>query len=538
MAKESRQKRPNFLLIMTDQHRADHLGCYGNKIVQTPHLDALAERSTRFEKCYVSSGVCMPNRATLMTGRTPTVNGVQTNGLSLPLDSNTFVHVLRDNGYKTALYGKSHLQNMVNIPVEASNYPKIPNGDQASNAFFDAYRSDRSGPRYRNERRDLWQKGIRRAVDSPYYGFDDVKLVLGHDETSVGHYYSWLKDHHENPDELLGPKNALPAKGFDAPQVWRTKVPEELYTTAYIEQQTKERLEAHAKSDGAEPFFIQCSFPDPHHPFSPPGKYFDMYDPADCAPPSSFNAEIRNAPPLRARLMDEFHSSSRDLRVAAFACSESEVREYLALTYGMVSMVDDAVGRIMRKLSDLGLAEDTVVVFTSDHGDLMGDHGLMFKHCFHDEGITRVPLIWADPEKPEARTSDTLTGTIDISSMVLGRAGLAPYYGMQGHDVLAALADGKDVPRAGMLIEEDELPLNANCEIYLRTRSLVTGRWRMTYWLEHGFGELYDRQNDPDEINNLWDVQSAQGDKSELLERMLVEKFKLDENAPMAPFCA
>jgi len=347
-----------------------------------------------------------------------------------------------------------------------------------------------------------------------------------------------LKQHHADPLSLLGPKNALPAEGFSAPQVWRTKVPEELYPTAFIEQQTLDFLDAHAKSGGDQPFFIQASFPDPHHPFSPPGKYFDMYDPADCAPPPSFNAEIANAPPLRQRLIEQAAAGKRDLRVAAFACSESEVREYLALTYGMITMVDDAAGRILRKLSDLGLAEDTVVIFTSDHGDLMGDHGLMFKHCFHDEGITHVPLIWADPEQPQARTADALTGTIDIASMVLGRAGIAGYHGMQGHDVLAMLDKDETPPRAGIMVEEDELPTNANCEQYLRTRTFVTERWRMTYWLEHGFGELYDRREDPQEIHNLWDEPSAAGDKNELLERMLVEKFKLDNMAPVAPYCA
>ena len=538
MNDRKKRKRPNFLLIMTDQHRADHLGCYGNSIVQTPHIDSIAARGMQFSDCYVSSGVCMPNRATMMTGRTPTVNGVQTNGLSLPLDANTFVHVLRDNGYRTALYGKSHLQNLVNIPVGPSNYPEPQRGHAAANAFLDAYRSTRTGPAYENERMDLWESDRNRKVDAPYYGFEDVKLVLGHDETSIGHYYSWLSQRHCDPSSLIGPGRALPAEGFVAPQVWRTRMPEELYPTAYIEEQTAAFLDAHARSAEDAPFFIQCSFPDPHHPFSPPGKYFDMYDPADCAPSSSFNAEIANAPPMRARLFEEHRAGKRDLRVAAFACSEREVREYIALTYGMITMVDDAVGRLLKKLNDLGLAEDTVVIFTSDHGDLMGDHGLMFKHCFHDNGIIHVPLIWSDPQRGEPAVSARLAGTIDIASMVLGRAGLAGYHGMQGHDVLAAIDSGSETGRAGILVEEDELPVNANCGAYLRTRTFVTGRWRMTYWLEHGFGELYDRREDPDEIYNLWNEASASGDKTEMLERMLQEKFRLDEIAPMAPFCA
>ena len=108
-------QRPNFLFIITDQQRADHLGCYGNKIVQTPYIDGIASSGLSFDRFYVSCPICMPNRATLMTGRMPSVNGVLTNGLSLPWDSNTFVHVLRQAGYRTALLGKSHLQNIYEL---------------------------------------------------------------------------------------------------------------------------------------------------------------------------------------------------------------------------------------------------------------------------------------------------------------------------------------------------------------------------------------------------------------------------------------
>ena len=97
--------KPNFLFIITDQHRADHLGCYGNKIVQTPHIDSIADKGLSFDKFYVACPICMPNRATLITGRMPSVNGVLTNGLSLPWDSNTFVHLLKQSGYNTALIG-------------------------------------------------------------------------------------------------------------------------------------------------------------------------------------------------------------------------------------------------------------------------------------------------------------------------------------------------------------------------------------------------------------------------------------------------
>src|SRR4029077_9026756 len=110
-------RRPNFLLFITDQHRVDYLGCYGHPVLRTPHIDSIAARGTRFEKFYVATPVCMPNRSTLMTGRMPSVHGVRSNGTPLPLRSNTFVEMLRAGGYATALVGKSHLQNFGDWPA-------------------------------------------------------------------------------------------------------------------------------------------------------------------------------------------------------------------------------------------------------------------------------------------------------------------------------------------------------------------------------------------------------------------------------------
>jgi arylsulfatase A-like enzyme len=168
----------------------------------------------------------------------------------------------------------------------------------------------------------------------------------------------------------------------------------------------------------------------------------------------------------------------------------------------------------------------------------MGDHGLMLKHCFHQEGLLRVPFIWADPDQPAGKRSDLLSGTIDIASTVLARAGLAPYHGIQGYDVVTAAGAGEALPRLGMVVEEDELPMNANCGHFMRTRTFVTGRWRMTYWLEEEFGELYDRENDPLELHNLWNEPAARADKAVLIEMMMRERISLEEMAPRASYCA
>jgi arylsulfatase A-like enzyme len=532
-------ERPNFLYIITDQHRADHLGSYGNKIVRTPNIDGIAARGLSFDKFYVASPLCMTNRATLVTGRMPTNTGVLTNGHPLPIEANTFIEALRGDGYKTALLGKSHLQNMHNMDIEDYNYPPKPGGRPLAEGLGDSWLIDRTGPEYQAERGDRWLADPDREIETPYYGFETVRFANSHGDKVNGHYTAWLRDRHPDPDSLKGPENALPAEGISAPLAWRTRVPEELWSTAYVEDITTNYLDEHAASGTDDPFFIQCSFPDPHHPFSPPGRYWDMYDPADCPLPASYNANHVDPPPFSEILRREFMDDKRNLRVAAYIANEEEIRTSIALTYGMITFVDDAVGRILAKLEALGLAENTVVVFNSDHGDMMGDHGLMLKHCYHYEGLIRVPFIWADPDtNDEGARTDILSGTLDIGRTILARAGLAPYHGMQGFDVVSAARSGEELPRLGMVLEEDELPFNGNCPQFTRTRTFVTGRWRLTYWLEDQFGELYDRDEDPEEINNLWNDPGAAANKAEMLELMMRERIALEDMAPRAIYNA
>ena len=533
-------EKPNFLFIMTDQHRADHLGCYGNKVVKTPGIDSIAAKGVTFDRFYVANSTCMPNRATLITGRMPSNTGVVSNGQPLPADSNTFIHLLRQDGYKTALFGKAHLQNGYPHGVEDWNYPPYPDGITPPEGYRDSNLTLRQGPEYDNERGDLWLSNPGRDGDVvlPYYGFEEVKFCNAHGDGVHGHYTGWARSQHPDFESLIGPKNAEPVEGIENPIAWKTRVPEELYSTTFVEQMTTNFLDANAKSD--KPFFIQCSFNDPHHPFTPPGSYWGRHNPGDMEIPSSFGADHNAPPPLQTKLKEAHAKGERiEVRVEAHAVTERETLEAIALTYDMITFVDDAIGRLLQKLEDLGLAENTIVVFTSDHGDLMGDHGLMLKHCFHTEGTIHVPFIWADPTVDRQNTrTDMLGGTLDVAATFLGRAGLQPYHGMQGEDVIGHLDNGTEPDRHGMVLEEDEIPFNANCDHFLRTRSFVTGPWRMTYWLEDNFGELYNRDDDPDEVHNLWDDPTSAKAKAELMEKWMLERIALEDIAPRPVYCA
>ena len=176
-----------------------------------------------------------------------------------------------------------------------------------------------------------------------------------------------------------------------------------------------------------------ASFPDPHHPFTPPGRYWSMYRPQDMALPPSFHHGNRPlARPVAWALEQRESGKAVVTEQAAFAVDEREAREAMALSCGMIAMIDDAVGRILAQLAACGLADDTVVIFTTDHGDFLGDHRLMLKGPAHFDGITHVPFIWAEPGTRPARSTDVLGGTLDIASTILDRARIQPYNGIQG----------------------------------------------------------------------------------------------------------
>ena len=528
--------RPNFLFVITDQQRADHLGCYGNRTLRTPHLDALAARGVRLERHYVAMPICMPNRATLVTGRMPSVHGVRHNGIELPLESVTLPELLADAGYRTALVGKSHLQNFT--PVAAQYGPEpAPAGLRLPSPALRSARRPPQDPRYRQEDVDHWADPSFR-MSLPYYGFQSVDLVTRHGDRCGGDYLRWANEQEPGfAARRVGRDNALPAPGFTTREGWRTCVPESLYSTHYVAERTIARLEEMATTPGS-PFFLYCSFPDPHHPWTPPGRYWDLYRPEDIVlEPAYWGADgPTGVPPL-----DHYRAArdrGRDGRSAlgitgAYAPTRREAQEAIALTYGMVAMIDDAIGRIGAALQRLGLDRNTVVVFTSDHGDYMSDHQLMLKSHLHYQGLVRTPFIWADPAAPHAGTARRqLTGAIDVARTILARAGVAPADGMQGVALDGLFADPGAATRDALLIEDETHRTPGWVGTRVRTRTLVTDTHRLSVYQGIGWGELYDLGQDPLELRNLWDEPSAAGLRGALAERMAREMMALADTLP------
>lgn len=523
-------KRPNFLLFITDQHRADHLGCMGNTALRTPHIDSIAGRGLRFGRFYVATPICMPNRATLMTGRMPSLHGARHNGIPLSLHATTFVDLLAAAGYRTALIGKCHLQSMSPGKPVHGMPATDPNLASPPEPLREADRSWSRHGRYDQELSSSW-KDPAHELDMPYYGFQHVELCINHGDRVAGHYSRWLEARHPGADKLRGAANQLAGNSYIAPQAWRTALPEDLYPTHYIAERTMAYLEDHARSGGDAPFVLQCAFPDPHHPFTPPGRYWDMYDPDDIELPPSFAQSIADLPPHLAALREAAARGKANRNgQRAMAITEREAREAIALTYGMISMIDDRIGMVLAKLRQLGLEGNTVVIFTADHGDFMGDHQLLLKGALHYQGLVRVPFIWADPGRSDAgATRGDLGGTLDISRTVLSRAGLASHHGDHGRDLMA-LPD----PARAMLIEDHQRYGYMGFGHGFRVRSLVTARHRLTLYQDTAWGELYDLADDPSEMRNLWDDPEHQAIRHRLTEALLHEMMAQSETSPLA----
>jgi len=515
-------KRPNFLFIITDQQRADYLGCAGHPVLKTPHIDQLAATGTRFEQFHVATPVCMPNRASLLTGRYPSVHGLRQNGEHLTYRANTFVDVLAANGYSTAAIGKSHVQPMTQHPAEQRVDPA------ALGLIRDAWKDDTGD--YDHETPERHEGPRKYEMPVPYYGYRHVDLVGNHGDLADAHYLHWLRARSPLADQWRDRRNQLP-HDYNCPQAYRTPIPEELYPTAFIREKAITFLDS--MKDSGQPFFAFVSFPDPHHPFTPPGRYWDMYKPQDFEVRLPFESHKNPTPPMRFLRDQQVAGNRNALGQEAFIAEPDEIREAMALTCGMITMIDDAVGALVSKLKASGLFDNTVIVFNADHGDYLGDFGLLLKGAMPLRSINRVPFIWSDPESRTPAVTQALASTIDLAPTILARAGAKPYHGIQGKSLLANMK-GSPSLRDQLLIEHQDAFKRYGMPRYPMIRTLITPDWRYSVWRGEDWGELYDLRNDPDEAHNLWDEPAFRNVRLQLGESLAQEMLEQVDQSPHA----
>ncbi|MDQ0258251.1 arylsulfatase A-like enzyme [Sinomonas atrocyanea] len=497
-------RRPNVLVIVADQLRADHLGFGGNTVVKTQNLDALADRGMVFENATVANPTCMPNRASLVTGRWPSAHGTRCNGIPLDPASRTLMRSLADTGYRTLAVGKLHHQNM-GWEFEPEQQAEI----RATAPLLLNTTAEDARPRSGPAGWDHWEDRARHEqafvpLPTDYYGYSHVDLIVGHGDHPGGHYLHWARERGLDPDAVGGPDGSEAVyPGWD--QVYRTAIPADLHPSAYIGEKAVEHLKDAAGHDA--PFFLFVSFPDPHHPFSPPAGYDTLYDPDSIPLPLGFDQDHSRSPRHIRHMVSRRGEPGTDPTMT-WAATAEQYRHAAAAQYGLITLMDEQIGRILAELDAQGLSEDTIVVFTADHGDLFGDHGLMLKHFCHYRAVTNVPLVVALPgasagPRSAAGRSRSLVASPDLVPTLMELTGAGQFRGIQGISFASILHGGEDVHRPALLIEEDQPFGLPGLPGPVRMRTVVTAEGRLTRYFGAGEVELYDHALDPWELHNV-----------------------------------
>lgn len=515
----------NIVVFCADQLRADHLGYEGVLPVRTPWIDSIATDGHVFTNTYVTNPVCMPNRSSIMTGRWPSAHGVRTNGLPLDPQAETYARVLRRAGWKTSAVGKLHLQPM-GYPYEEYQLDQIKQAipelwEQAVSKFEEEFHSWED-----------FQLHSQGPVTMPpdYYGFDDVSLVIGHGDRVSGNYREWARARGWDPEVKSGVSES-PQVLASWNQVYESAVPADLHPTSFVAEEAIQRLQNFSRQDSN--FLLYVSFPDPHHPFAPPSEYFHRYRPEDVPLPPSFEDSHDHSPEYIRQIVARRGQQDID-PMMLWSPTEEQFRNALAAEMGSIEFIDDAVGRVLATVDELGLKDETVVVFTADHGDAFGDHGLMLKHFTHYRGVIRVPLLISGPGLG-AGSHEGLASSADIAPTVLDLLGVPGLPAAQGVSLMPIIRDEESDVRNALVVEEDQpygLPYLPGP---VRIRSLVTRKVRLTEIPAHGICELYDRIADPGEIVNL--ASSDPDLLAKARELLLAESVAL-QDASRVPFHA
>lgn len=509
--------KPNLLLITSDQQHWFTLGINNPKI-KTPNLDRLAAMGTNFTRAYCPNPTCTPTRATLITGQYPSQHGAFTLGTKLPENVPTIGQYLHDDGYWTALIGKAHFQPLINRPdldcESVESYPLL---------------------------RDLEFWKTFNDKHTPWYGFDFVETCRNHtDEGHAGqHYGIWLEEQGlADWKEYFGPRNdkVKDSNCSKSPTVNKTmhwELPEELHYTAWTGKRTIAAIEK-AKADN-KPFFIWSSYHDPHPPYAVSEPWASMYNPQDMEPGEFVDGEFDKMPPPHKMTREDkpdFSTFNADGKgnhgYHRHGQSKEFLKEAMACYYGMISFMDHWIGQTLDALEANGMIDNTLIVFTSDHGHFLGQHGLCAKGPFHYDDVIRVPMIAAwKGHIPAGKVSNDVQSLVDYAPTFCAAAGMEKPRSMSGMNVLANWTDGDQV-RDYAIVENHH---QVGPEVHLRT--IVTEEYKLTVYRGREWGELFDMKKDPNELNNVYD-DPAYRDVREMMYRKLADAALDSEMTPTA----
>ncbi len=506
-------RRRNILFITTDQQRFDALGVNGGKVARTPVIDAVARGGLSFHRAHVQNVVCMPSRSTMLTGQHPLTHGVVANGVALPDDAPSVArHLRREAGYRTALIGKAHFE---------------PHLDPLL-AWFE-------------------NRCAAEGWTGPWRGFEHVELAT-HGPMGGHHYAAWLWQ--RRPDLVGGFGGVLTGAGggeTGAPEVKHNPIPREFYHTDWIASRTVAWLRS---LPADEPWFCWMSFPDPHHPFDPPLEEVEKRPghrdvPLPDGHPGSPDAarEILRRRPRH--WLDWYEGRFRNpeggpVSFVPSRLEERQIREINAMIHVENELIDEACGSVLEFLAKAGRLDDTDVFFTSDHGELQGDYGLVFKGPYHVDSLLRVPLVWkpAACARVDPAVIPEPVGHVDLAPTFCAVAGVSTPDWMQGSAL--PTAPGGDRDAVITTFDSQFAPVGMHlrtlwkdgllCTEYLPSTTRIGGDWPL-YWAlwsagtrvpkyDGTEGELYDGNEDPLQRDNLWDDPARRRRREELREEL------------------
>ncbi len=488
-AAERQVSRPNILFIMTDQHRWDCIGANGNRLIKTPNLDRLAAEGANFTHFFVQAPVCVPSRASFFTGRYPHSHRNRVNYTPLDRGEVLMQSRLRKAGYATASVGKLHY------------HP--PNVTEAKRT-----------------------------------GFDFVEL---HDAVRqldrFSDYVTWRSSNDPQADTY---HRALAKDIPDGKNPYRQAIDQRYSETTWVGERTRHYIRSLATGD--KPFFLFSSFWKPHAPFEVPQPFDAMYDDVKIPLPKQMTLDeiMRLPPPLRALIL-RFRP--------AYDTPRKRLQWMYRSYYGAISHIDREVGSILGALEEAGIADNTIVVFSSDHGDQLLEHGLMGKNCFYEASI-RVPFIVRFPKRVRAERYDELVEAVDLLPTLFELAGLPEPYPNQGRSLAGLIAGdrSKYIPRTVVFSENiipevitggrDEFAFIKGEGVrgtrHPDAKMVRTRRWKYIYYPD-GFAELYDLESDPREMTNLADDERFRQQTYAMKDHLLHWLTTADEPDQIAP---
>ena len=440
-------RRPNILILYTDQQRWDTLGANGNREILTPNLDALAKSGVNFSHHFVQNPVCMPSRISMLSGRYPSSLGITHMGVPVPQETMTLPRLLKRYGYRSANIGKLHFLPHANrdhrLPHPDYGFDHLEISDEPG-VYEDAYRAwaRQRAP----EQMDSISAGIPPATRTWY-------RTMGIDDEVV---------HRGDPEGRFDFDGGIPFAADDG-----------LTHSAFVAEQTIEYI----RQQGSQPFLCIAGFYSPHAPWMAPQKYLDLYDPEKLSVPE-FPVEIERQRP----------------RKSGQRFSDAHLRRAKQGYYAMISEVDDHVGRILGALDAEGLRENTVVVFTSDHGEWLGTHLKFGKGYPADDAVSRVPLIVSAPDGKSGQNVDDIVEAVDIVPTLLSLAGIQAPPTLQGVSLADVVTRGAEASKQAALTEGDGWKCLRNRDY----RYLIHSDGSECLWhIKSDPGEYADVVNDP-----------------------------------------